>query len=473
MKKFFILYIVLVNLERDVINMARKKKIRKLNVFLGVIVIIALVAIAIGIYVLVNNPNMFSATNTLVENDVKNEIQEEKVPEDTVINIVGIGDTLCHSQNFKDAYNSETGTYDFSPMFKNIKKYFENATVAVGNLETTLAGEDRGYSGYPTFNSPDELALDLKEMGIDILTTANNHCIDKGYTGLERTLNVLDEYGIAHTGTSRSEEEQNTILMKDLNGIKTAFLCFTYGTNGIPIPSGKEYSVNLIDKDFIKQQLDKAKEEGAELICVSMHWGAEYRLKPTSEQEDLAEFLIKNGADVILGNHAHVPEPMEMKTVTLDDGTTREGFVIYSMGNFFSAQTDNYTRDTLILNVEVRKDGKTGQITIDKATYTPIYVYDNGQNAKDRYELLDIEQIIKDYESGSSEYSESMYNLMKSELKKIEEIVGPEIDNTNKENEEENDTEGELGKTEFKIISKRESNLVRFSLKIGIKANLY
>ena len=455
--------------------MARRKKIKKLNVFLGVLIIIVLIAISIGIYALVNNPNAIVSffnkdnENNKVANNIQNEV-EEQVPEDTVINIVGIGDTLCHSQNFKDAYNQETGTYDFSPMFKNIKQHFDNATVAVGNLETTLAGEDRGYSGYPTFNSPDELALDLKELGIDILTTANNHCIDKGYTGLERTLNVLDEYGIAHTGTSRSEEEQNTIIMKDLNGIKTAFLCFTYGTNGIPIPSGKEYSVNLIDKDLIKKQLDKAKEEGAELICVSMHWGAEYRLKPTTEQEDLAEFLIKNGADVILGNHAHVPEPMEMKTVTLDDGTTREGFVIYSMGNFFSAQTDNYTRDTLILNVEVRKDGKTGQITIDKATYTPVYVYDNGQNAKDRYELLDIEQIIKDYEAGSSEYSESMYNLMKSELKKIEEIVGPEIDNTNKENEEENDTEGELGKKEFKeniIIAKRESNLVRFSFSIG------
>ena len=451
--------------------MARKKKIRKLNVFLGVIIIIALIAIALGIYALINNPNLIASflnkdnENIVLKNEIQN-VVEETVPEDTVINIVGIGDTLCHSQNFKDAYNSETGTYDFSPMFKNIKKYFENATVAVGNLETTLAGEDRGYSGYPTFNSPDELAGDLKEMGIDILTTANNHCLDKGYTGLERTLNVLDECGIEHTGTSRSEEEQNTILMKDLNGIKTAFLCFTYGTNGIPIPSGKEYSVNLIDKDLIKKQLDEAKEEGAELICVSMHWGAEYRLKPTSEQEDLAEFLIKNGADVILGNHAHVPEPMEMKTVTLDDGTTREGFVIYSMGNFFSAQTDNYTRDTLILNVEVRKDGETGKISIDKATYTPVYVYDNGQNAEDRYELLDIEQIIKDYESGSSEYSESMYNLMKSELKKIQEIVGPEIDNTNNEEIiEENDTEGELGKKEFKeniIISKGESNKVRF-----------
>ncbi len=446
--------------------MARRKKVRKLNVFLGVIVIIVLIAISIGIYTLVNNPNAITAlwnknnVNDVNQAQAQNEVVEEPLPEDTVINIVGIGDALCHSQNFKDAYNSETGEYDFSPMFKNVTKYFDDTTVAVGNLETTLAGADRGYSGYPTFNSPDELAYDLKEMGIDILTTANNHCLDKGYTGLERTLNVLDDYGIAHTGTSRSEEEQNTILMKDLNGIKTAFLCYTYGTNGIPIPSGREYSVNLIDKDFIKEQLDKAKEEGAELIVVSMHWGAEYRLKPTTEQEDLAEFLIKNGADVILGNHSHVPEPMEMKTVTLDDGTTREGFVIYSMGNFFSAQTDNYTRDTLILNVEVRKNGATGEITIDKATYTPVYVYDNGKNAKDRYELLDIEQIIKDYEAGSSEYSQSIYNLMKSELNKIVEIVGPEIDNTAKSsdesdtiNEEQNivnevndEAEGELGR---------------------------
>ena len=126
-----------------------------------------------------------------------------------------------------------------------------------------------------------------------------------------------------------------------------------------------------------------------------------------------------------------------MKEVTLDDGTTREGFVIYSMGNFFSAQTQNYTRDTLILNVEVRKDGETGKISIDKATYTPVYVYDNGTSAKDRYELLDIEKIISDYEAGNSNYSTSMYNLMRSELNKITEIVGPEIDNTVQEEENE------------------------------------
>ena len=422
--------------------MAKRRKINKISAFLGILIIIALIAVATGIYVLINNPDILNFNKLSEENisryneNIQNEeLEEEK--EDTVINIVGIGDTLCHSQNFKDAYDSSTGNYDFSPMFKNITKYFDNATIAVGNLETTLAGADRGYSGYPCFNSPEELARDLKEMGIDILTTANNHCLDTGYTGLVSTLDTLDKYGVLHTGTSRSIEEQNTILYQDLNGIKTAFLCYTYGTNGIPVPSGREYSVNLIDKTFIKEQLDKAKEEGAELICVSMHWGAEYRLKPTAEQEDLAEFLIKNGADIILGNHAHVPEPMEMKEVTLDDGTTREGFVIYSMGNFFSAQTQNYTRDTLILNVEVRKDGETGKISIDKATYTPVYVYDNGANAKDRYELLDIEKIISDYEAGNSNYSTSMYNLMRSELNKITEIVGPEIDNTVQEEENE------------------------------------
>lgn len=408
--------------------MAKHAKIRKGLVFLGVIIIILLLAVFLGIYILVNNPDIFKNNDLSYVKNEENIVIEEK-KEDTVINIVGIGDSLCHSQNFKDAYNSETKTYDFSPMFKNITKYVENATIAVGNLETSLGGKERGFSGYPAFNSPDELAFDLKEMGIDILTTGNNHSLDTGYAGLTRTLDVLDGYGISHTGTARSQEEQNTILMKDLNGIKTAFLNYTYGTNGIPLPKGKEYCVNLIDKEFMKSQIEKAKEEGAELICVSMHWGAEYRLKPTAEQEELAEFLIKNGADVILGNHSHVPEPMEMKKVTLEDGTEREGFVIYSMGNFFSAQTQNYTRDTLIVNVEIRKNGESGKITIDKATYTPVYVYDNGVNAKDRYELLDLEKIIEDYEAGNSEYSEKIYNLAKTELKKIVEIVGEEIQN--------------------------------------------
>ena len=127
---------------------------------------------------------------------------------------------------------------------------------------------------------------------------------------------------------------QNTILYKYVKGVKIAFLSYTYGTNGIPVPTGKEYCINLIDKDLIKKHLEIAKQEEPDLICVSMHWGVEYRTTPTDEQKDLADFLFQNGADVILGNHPHVLEPMEKRKITLEDGTEKDGFVIYSLGNF-------------------------------------------------------------------------------------------------------------------------------------------
>lgn len=394
----------------------------KINIFKIIITLLIVCAIAFGGYYGVKT-FLNTKSNITTSETSPNTTPEEIIPEDSVATIVAIGDTLCHSQNFKDAYDSSTGIYDFSPMFKYVEKYFKDATVCVGNLEASLAGPSRGYSGYPTFNTPEHLAVDLKELGLDIMTTANNHTLDMGYSGLTSTLNYLDEAGLEHTGSARSPEEQTKILFKDLNGIKTAFLAFTYGTNGIPVPTGKEYCVNLINKDFMKTKIDQAKSEGAELICVSMHWGDEYQTKPNAIQKDLAEFLIKNDVQVILGCHPHVPEPMEMKTVTMEDGTTKSGFVIYSMGNFFSAQTFPNTRNTLVLNVQVRKDGKTNKVSVDNATYTPIYVYDNGLNAKDRYELLDIENIIAEYEAGTGKWSESMYNLAKTELDRLVKIL--------------------------------------------------
>lgn len=211
----------------------------------------------------------------------------------------------------KNAYNSTSKDYDFSNVFKNIEDYIKNADITVGNLETTFAGSYRGYTGYPTFNTPEVLGQNLKDIGFDVLCTANNHSMDKGYSGIESTLNFLDEYGLDHYGTARSSEEQNTILVKDVNGIKIAFLAYTYGTNGITIPSGKEYSVNLIDKELIKEHITLAKSKEVDVICVSMHWGTEYRLTPHSSQEELADFLFENGVDIILGSHPHVLEPME------------------------------------------------------------------------------------------------------------------------------------------------------------------
>lgn len=239
---------------------------------------------------------------------------------------------MCHTTNFNGAYKKETKTYDFKPAFANIAKYITKADIAVSNLETTFAGKDRGYTGYPTFNSPRELGEALKSIGIDVVSTANNHSLDKGYSGIETTLNELDDIGIAHTGTARSIEEQNTVLIKEANGIKIAFIAFTYGTNGIPVPAGKEYSVNLIEnEDLILNQIKLAREQKADIICASMHWGIEYAQKQSEDQEDLANYLFRHGVDIIIGNHAHVVEPMEKKTITMDDGKEKEVFVVYAL----------------------------------------------------------------------------------------------------------------------------------------------
>lgn len=365
-----------------------------------------------------------------MENQLESETETEEsiVLEDSYATIVSFGDALCHKPVDDAAYDQETGIYDFSPMFKYVEKYFQNSTINIGNCESPMAGAERGYSGYPTFNAPEHLAVDLKELGVDIMTTANNHSLDKGFNGLSSTLDFLDDAEIAHVGTARTEEEQNTILFMDLNGIKTAFLAYTYGTNGIPVPDDKEFCVNLIDEDLMLKQIKQAKDEGAELIVASMHWGVEYQTTENAEQDKLAELLIKNDVDIILGSHPHVLQPMKMLKVKNDEGEEKEGLVIFSQGNFFSNQTQENTQNTAIFNIEVKKNGKTGEVTVEKVTYAPIYVNRKEPGAKDRYELLDLDEIIRSYEAGEETWSESMYQLALKERERCINIIGPEIE---------------------------------------------
>jgi len=374
---------------------------------------------------------VFKLSSILLEPDDNNQTNTQTPiePEPITIHMSATGDIMCHLTNVKNAYNSTSKDYDFSNVFKNISQYTKNADITVGNLETTFAGASRGYTGYPTFNTPEVLGKNLRNIGFDVLSTANNHSMDKGYSGVESTLNFLDEYGLDHFGTARSQEEQDKILVKDVNGIKIAFLAYTYGTNGITVPKDKSYCVNLIDKDLIKEHISLAKEQNVDVICVSMHWGTEYRLTPNSTQEDLADFLFKNGVDIILGSHPHVLEPMEKRTITLEDGTTKDGFVIYSLGNFVSGQIYANTKSTVILDIQITKNGN-GKISIDSVNYTPVYLYDKGANSKSRtrYTLIDVEQAIADYENGEkNSVSKALYNTLKTELKSIKAHVGNEI----------------------------------------------
>lgn len=409
--------------------MRRKKKNKKFKELIIIALIIILILLGYEYFRSKNQKDNTQQAEQNVsqiqneENKIEEKVKEEP-KEDSKMKMTVIGDIMCHNTQYNDAYVGSSGTYDFSYVFKDIKEYISSADLAIGNLETTFAGKERGYSSYPTFNTPEELAENLKNMGIDVVSTANNHCIDKGYKGIVSTLDYLDSAGIAHTGTSRSIQEQETVLVKDVNGIKMAFLSFTYGTNGIPIPSGKEYSVNLIDDDFIVNQINLAKKENPDIICVSMHWGVEYQTKQNKEQERLAELLFKNGVDIILGSHPHVLQPMEKKTITLDDGTTKDGFVIYSLGNFMSGQVKENTRNSVILNLQITKNGETGKISIDNINYIPIYMYKAATGSVQRYRILDIEKSIENYETGkNTSIGQIAYNTIKKELVKIKQIM--------------------------------------------------
>lgn len=369
--------------------------------------------------------DFFNSTNVIQDSSVESETVEEKV-EPINFTMTAIGDTLCHNTQYWDAYNSSTKQYDFSYVYDDIKDYTSSADITIGSLETTFAGEDRGYSNYPVFNSPDSLATGLKDIGVDVISLAGNHALDYGYSGICRTIDVLDNVGISHLGTYKSAEDQDKILIKDVKGVKIAFINYTYGTNGIPVPSDKPYCLNLIDKDLISKQIKQSKEQNVDMIVACMHWGTEYKTSANDEQKELADFLFNSGVDIILGNHPHVLEPMEKKTITLDDGSTKDVFVVYALGNFTADQRAEITRDSAILNLDITKDSD-GKILINKVSYVPIYMYKNSAAKVHKFKILDIEKSIANYDSGDTSIGSSVYSNLKVQLQKIRDILGDEI----------------------------------------------
>ena len=392
------------------------KKFKKV-LFLVILVLIALLIFNF------NKTEIIEEKEKLGDNGDTNEI----VFEDETINIAVIGDIMCHNTQFQDAYDKDTDSYDFTYVLEDVKEYLSEPDLTIGNLETTFAGKSVGYSGYPTFNTPEALAENLKYYGIDVLSTVNNHCMDKGIKGLQSTIDELDKWGFKHTGTFKTEEDSEEILVVEVNGIKIGIIAYTYGTNGIAIPSGYEYSVNLIDREKIAKDIEKAKQENVDVIIAMMHWGIEYQTEPNEEQKGLAEFLFKNGVDIILGGHPHVLQTMEKRDIELEDGTHKDGFVVYSLGNFISGQVKTYTKQSVILNIGLTKHSGDAQkkITIDDVSYVPIYMSDSKTGK--RYKLLDIRKNMKLYEEGSSAITANLYKILQSEVEHIYWIMGDEI----------------------------------------------
>ena len=401
------------------------------SILLKIVFILLAVFLVVMVFNIVNNwvkyhsiTEQYLETSSNIEENT-NELDDttQNTNEDTTFHLTAIGDIMCHNTQYMDAYNSDTGKYDFSYVFEDIEYYIKNSNITVANLETTFAGEDVGYSNYPRFNTPDALAYNLKKLGVDVVSTAGNHSLDYGFDGLSRTIDVLNKADISHVGTYQTQEERDTIVFKYVKGIKIAFLNYAYGTNGITIPSDKSYCINLIDEELIKNDIETAKSQKADIIVASVHWGTEYSTVPNGTQNELADFLFQNGVNIILGTHPHVLQKMEKRTVTLEDGSTQDGFIIYSLGNFISDQNADNTRTSIILDLQITKHTDES-VTIDNVSYTPIYMYKDSSSTMKKMKLLDINKTISLYEDGSdTSIGENMYTFLKRELTKISEIL--------------------------------------------------
>lgn len=306
----------------------------------------------------------------------------------TRISLLFLGDVMQHDSQIKAAYDLSTKQYDYSSCFQFVKPYLSSADLAIGNLEVTLAGPP--YKGYPQFSAPDELALTLKDVGMDVLVTANNHCLDRGKKGLERTIMMLDSLDILHTGTFRDTVERmnDYPMLFEKNGFSFALLNYTYGTNGIPVT--KPNVVNTIDTAVIRKDIIKAKQASPDAIIVFMHWGQEYQSLPSKGQKDITEFCFRLGAKLVIGAHPHVLQPMEWRK-------ENDQLVVYSLGNFVSGQRDRYKDGGAMLRVDLMKivQDSVSATRIDSAGYILEWVYRTA-DAKKNYYVLPIPSFEQD-----------------------------------------------------------------------------
>jgi len=318
------------------------------------------------------------------------EPEPEPEPDIRTISLVAAGDITAHMPQINLAYVGD-GRYDFSPSFEKIAPYLKRADLAVGNLETAQAGPEitfwnyTGYTGYPCFNAPLELSEALKEAGFDLVSFAHNHSLDRGLKGLQATLENVRGVGLTTFGAHLNEEEKYTPVIKEVDGVRVAFLAYTFSTNAIPIPEGHEYAVNFIENfhtvDPIAAEIQRARDAGADFVAVSMHWGEMYVTEPQPPRlREVARDVAEAGADLILGGHPHVVQPMEWFKFQDEEGSERVALVTYSMGNFLSNQRYPVNPIDLVqygklLQFEISKDMDSGETWLSGVDYEITWVH--------------------------------------------------------------------------------------------------
>lgn len=404
----------------------KKRKKRKLKkIFKKTLIIcIIILLILLGLYIYKKYPK-----ETVNNKEIKN-IEEKKKDEHYEATLIAVGDNLIHSSVYKDAnrlagYNG----YDFKPMIENIKEIVKNYDIAYYNQETILGGTELGLADYPTFNSPYEAGDAMIDAGFNLVSLATNHTMDSGSQAVENSCKYwASKENVLAVGSYCSEEERNKVKIKEVNNITYTMLNYTYGTNGMP--KKEDYYVNVwptdIDKinnpetdtkyqeykETVKKDIERVREK-VDFLIVAMHWGVEYTHKPTEYEKDMAKYLSSLGVDLIIGTHPHVIQPVTWINNTL---------VIYSLGNFISAQYQNKSTCTnfkctteLMTNLTIEKNVKNGKksIKITNVENELLYNYYNQNTWRDFHVIPFSSPKIKDYLPNYQDVYNTYKNIVK------------------------------------------------------------
>ena len=296
------------------------------------------------------------------------------------VRLVFTGDLMVHDQQLDRAQTKDG--WDFAPCFEAVKDIISAADLAVGNFETTLPGG--GYTGYPCFGTPDSFAAALKGAGWDVLMTSNNHCLDKRFPGLVRTLEVLRGLGFETVGTYKSRRERGKILVCDVKGVRIALLAWTYGTNGIKLPEGREYAISYLTGEDVSRDLARARALAPDLVIALVHTGVEYRQEPPDNVKDSVAQMLAGGADAVIAGHPHVLQRFEFTKTKDAAGRTKNAFVAWSLGNFISLQRTKPRDVGAILGLTVEKtDRGTSIVSADVSpTWVQIRQSDGGRTVR-------------------------------------------------------------------------------------------
>lgn len=300
------------------------------------------------------------------------------------VSLLFVGDAMQHGPQIKAAATDSGYVYD--RCFQHIQQEISAADIACVNFETTLGGKP--YRGYPLFSAPDEYAIALQHAGFDLFFTANNHCLDTGKKGLERTIEVLDTLGVKHTGTFVNKENRTLYypLMIIKSGIRMAFLNYTYGTNGLSVSSPNV--VNFIDPKVMKKDIEAAKRMMPDVIIANVHWGNEYQTKASAAQQEVARFLHANGVRIVIGHHPHVVEPI----VVSQENDSIRSVVYYSLGNFVSNQRKTNTDGGAVALITLSQEEYGKPVKIESCDYELVWVNKFFEHKKPVYEIVPLTQ---------------------------------------------------------------------------------